>query len=540
MPTWPKLLVASLLAAGTVIAPACKKDGERSTTPKSDKEPIVEKEPPKPRGMPRALPLPAKPAFAAHVANPQLALAALGSFTGQGTDPRVVLRSILQNAPTGFGATFYDQVDLERPWSAAIVEGQLVIRIAIRRAAVLDVERLLATKAKIGSFGAVEIMKPTEGTDFDPQPPRLALLDRGSATLTLAGDERGLATARELGGAYGKSALFLTVDGAQIRKGMPEFPFDRISLEGKGVEDFHITSEASAPIEGIEDITNGALTGLLEFPELALGATSRYAKHEAVVKSMISDASRMVEKQNFLVRGVLEDMLKRYKAVLRSWNGRVMAGIGPKGHLVLALGSDDPKKASSNVTGMIDSVMDNLDLARTFGVSVPKLRFKRNRSTVAGVTIHVVALENAKRQLPAELAGLLDEKGDLRIAFGGSDHAGALMVSIGGDAPEALTRWIEATKGAAPGSKTTGQLVSAAIAVDAGSIPGLRTGEIDLPAVVGLAAERPATTVVVTRKENDFDIHVTGPVPKVTEVRARTVRPPTDPRGRPVPTRTRP
>ena len=376
-------------------------------------------------------------------------------------------------------------------------------------------------------------MAPTEGADFDPQPPRLAWLDKGSATLSLAGDERGLATARELGGEYGKNALFFTVDGAQIRKGVPEFPFDRVSLEGKGVDDFHITADGNAPIEGIEEITEGALTGLLAFPELALGATSRYAKHESVVKSMISDASRTVEKQNFLVRGVLEDMLKRYKAVLRSWNGRVMAGIGPKGHVMLALGSDDPKKGASNFIGLIDAVMDNLDLARTFGVSVPHIRFKRNKLVAAGVPIHVVALENAKKQLPAELAGLLDERGDLRIAFAASDHAGAMMVSIGPDASDALGRWIDGTKGASSGSKTKDQLVAAAFAVDAGSIPGLRTGDIALPTVVGLAAERPATTVVATRKDKSFDIHVTGPVPKVTERRTTSPVRPVDPRVRP-------
>ena len=94
MPTWPKLFVASLLVAGSVIAPACKRDpGSTATKPGKDGgNEIVEREPPKPRGMPRALPLPAKPAFAAHVASPEVAHAAIGSFTGQGTDPRVVLK----------------------------------------------------------------------------------------------------------------------------------------------------------------------------------------------------------------------------------------------------------------------------------------------------------------------------------------------------------------------------------------------------------------------------------------------------------------
>jgi hypothetical protein len=533
MPTWPKLFAASLLVAASVIAPACRRDpGSQARLPHDKGRTIVEKEPPKPRGMPRALPLPAKPMFAMHVANPGVALAALGSFAGLGNEPGAVLRALTKEVPAVLGPEIHDRLDPDRPWSAAIVENQVVIRVAVRRASVDEVERTLASKPKVGSFGAVELARPTEAVDLDPPPPRLAWLDSGSATLTLAGDERGLATGRELGGAYGKSGLFVTVDGAQIRKAVPEFPFDRVSLVGKDVGDFRITTEGNRPVEGLDDITEGALTGVLAFPELAAGATSRYAKHEAVVKGMISDASRMVEKQNFLVRGVLEDMLKRYKAVLRAWNGRVMGGVGAKGHVLLALGADDPKKAAGAATSLIDSVMDNLDLARTFGVSVPKLRFKRNRSIASGVSIHVLAFANARKQLPAELAGLLNGDGDLRIAFGGSEHSGAVMVAIGPDSPEVLTRWIEATKGATPGHKTRDQLLAAAIAVDADAIPGLRTGEIDMQTVLGLAADRAPTNIVATRKDGNFDIHVTGPIPKVAERRAPRMHP-NDPRMRP-------
>lgn len=532
MSTRPKLLVASLLFATSVAMPACKADrGGKSDNPVAGNK-VVEREPPRPRGMPRPLALPAKPEFAAHVASPGQALVAIGQLTGQGSDPRAVLRLLMRDAPTSFAA-FFDDVDLERPWSAAIVEGQLVIRVAIRRSAVPDTKRMLATKPAVGHFGGVELLKASETASFDPPPPRLAWLDDENATLTLAGDERGLATGRELGRAYGKDGLFLTVDGAAIRKAIPQFPFDRIGLEGKSVADFHVSADGDGKIEGLDEITEGALTGLLSTPELAAGASSKYAKYQSVVKSMIAEASRTVEKQNFLVRGVLEDMLGRYKAVLRSWNGRVMLGVGPKDHVLAAFGSDDPKKAAGAAINLIDSVMDNLDLARTFGVSVPRLRFKRNRVTAAGVSIHILALENARKLVPPELGVLFDAEGDLRIAFAGSPNAGAVMVAIGPTATESLTRWVEATKNASPGSKTTDHLLAASFAVDAGSIPGLAAGNPSLVSLLGLTAERAPTTVTAKRKDTSYDVYVTGPLPKVTERRAPPARRPGDPRLHP-------
>lgn len=523
MPTRPKLLVASLmLLACSVATPACKPDRAGPGDTKVAGGRSTERQPPRPRSMPRPLPLPSKPSFAAHVAEPGQALAALGQITGRGNEPRAVARGLAELVPQGFGSAFIDVVDFDRPWSAAIVEGQLVIRLAIDRGAIADTKRKLAGKTPIGDYGAVELA-PAAAAGVSPAPPRLAWLDERSATLTLAGDERGLATGRELGGAYGRQGLFVTIDGAEIRKGVPEFPFDRIGLAGKSVADFHITADGSGPIAGLDDITEGALTGVLSSPVLVAGASSRYAKYESVVKSMITDASRTVEKQNFLVRGVLEDMLKRYKAVLRSWNGRVMVGIGPKGHVVAALGSDDPKKGAGAVTSLVDSVLGNLDMARTFGVSVPVVRFKRNRSVAAGVSIHVINLANSRKFVGPELAALLDEKGDLRIAFGGSENAGAVLVAIGPDAPEALTQWIESTKSATPGHKTKDHLLSATLAIDPSGVPGLEQGQPSLATLLGLAPARAPTLVTTTRKDSTYDVHVTGPLPKVVD-KPRPVR----------------
>jgi hypothetical protein len=134
--------------------------------------------------------------------------------------------------------------------------------------------------------------------------------------------------------------------------------------------------------------------------------------------------------------------------------------------------------------------------------------------TAAGVSIHVLTLANARKTVPAEFAGLFDDKGDLRIAFGGSTNAGAMMLVVGPTATEALAKWIESTKDATPGHKTTDQLFAASFAVDPGGVPGLASGEPSLNALLGMTPERAPTLLTAKRKDATFDVHVTGPLPK--------------------------
>ncbi len=524
MPARPKLLVGvmSLLVA-SFVAPACKPDRAGGGDARLA-GPSVKREAPRPRGMPRPLPLPSKPEFAAHLANPGQALVTLAPLLGMGTDPRAVLRALSERAPAGWGTEFLEVMDLEQPYAAAIVEGQVVMRFVIRRSAVPDTKRKLATKTPVGDWGAVEIGRSAEAELGSPPPPRLAWLDEGTGVLTLAGDERGLATGRELLGAYGRDGVFATFDGTELRKRVPEFPFARIGVSGKSVADFHVTAEGAAPIEGLDEITEGALSGLLDSPTLVVGASSRYAKYDAVVKTMIADASRTVSKQNFLVRGVLEDLLGRYKKVLRSWNGRVMVGIGPTGHVVAALGANDAKQGAAALSSLVGAGLDNLALARTFGVSVPKLRFQRNRVTTAGVAVQALTVVNARTLVPPELGPLLDAKGDLQIAYGGSQNAGAVLVAVGPTAADALSKWIESTKGASPGQATQGDLIAASFAVAADNAAALLQSQPTLATLLGLKPSRVPTVVTATRKDTTFDVHVTGPLPRVVERPARAPR----------------
>jgi hypothetical protein len=529
MPRWTRLVFATYLSCGALAIGGCDRHEDGDTeSPTHAGKPKTERMKPPPRNMPKPLPLPAKPLFAVHIADPGQAITALAELTGH-TDLRGLLAELATSNPIGLDPLLARHVDLERPWSAAVVDGQLVVQLPIDRSRLAYVAKMYSTQPKLGDFGAVSLQRTASNASV-----AAAWLDEPNAMLTLAGNERGIATGRELAHAYGKHAVFATIDGVELRKQVPEIPFGRIGVEGKTVGDFHVAVEGLGAVEGLDKITDGALTGLLGGPDLAAGASSRYAAYQSTVKQLISEATRAVSKQNFLVRGVLEDMLKRYNTVLRSWNGRVMVGIGPKHHVLLAMGADDPSKAVGALGSLIDTANDNLDLARTFGVSVPNLRFKRNAASAAGINVHTLTVDKARSVLPAELTPLIDKGGALRVAFAGSPHAGAVMFAAGPDAAGALTRWLDHSKGGQTGAQSTAHLIAASIAVEPATLQALQGAETIAP-VLALAAERAPTHAVVTHQADRYDVHVQGPLPKVDPKRIAPEaigRGAADPRGR--------
>ena len=126
-----------------------------------------------------------------------------------------------------------------------------------------------------------------------------------------------------------------------------------------------------------------------------------------------------------------EDLLRRGGAFLRSWNGSVMAGVGPKQHLYIGLGTDDARKTAGAFHHLMSGVMSNLSLAKTFGVGVPKLRYAKKKAEASGVTISVIALEGARKYVPAEYHSLLNGQGELRIAIAFVNRTGSMMMVAG-------------------------------------------------------------------------------------------------------------
>jgi hypothetical protein len=505
-----RVSLASIALLASVVVPGCKRNAAgpgEAEAPRGRAAKTERRQAARP-DLPRPYALPAQPPMALHVAAPSHVLGALEAYAGKSDDPRAVLRSLASFRGGEIEAALVPYVDLNRPWDAATIEGKTIASVPIERARLADVKRLLQGKPAAGKFGAVDLQRPAEQKGA-----KLAWLDDESATLALADDLRGLATAQELSRAYGKTPLYFTIDAAQAKaEGAIEFPFARVHVRGDGAHDFRITTEGAEQIEGLDAISNGALTGLLSSPDLAAGVSTKYAKYQQVIKDLTGRATRTLNEQNFLVRGVMEDMVKRFNAVVRGWNGRVLVGVGPQRHLVLALGSEDAKKSSGAVVSLVDSVLGNIELASSFGIKVPHFKFRKNRATAGGMPVHVVALANAKKQIPAELAPLLDSEGNLRVAFAGSPRAGALMVVVGPEAAETLVKWIDSTKDATPGSATLDHLVSATFATSTAGLAPLT--EQQSPATfLQLRADRPATWAVVQRKGPEFDVHVRGPEP---------------------------
>jgi hypothetical protein len=517
------LLVLSALSLGSFAAPACKRNQAASDTTAVEATPAGEgaTTPPKrarrQAGLPRPLRLPANAPIVIHVASPADALAGLQAYAPQLPDARSLLELLLQQVPgTGeLEQQLAGAIDLERPLDVASVDGQLIVHVPIVPARVESVATLLADKPPVGRFGAVDLQRGAVAG------PKLAWLDREAATLTLADDERGLATGRHLAKAYGEQPLRVQLQGAEARKYAPQLVLEQLELQGMGPHDFSLEAKGVPPevFAQLEALQPGALTGLLESPRIAVGASSKYAHSDRDVKRLLADLKRQVDRQSFLVKGTLEDLLRRFGSVARAWNGRTMVGVGPEKHLLVGVGAQSPQKMGGALFHLLNGVLDNLELARSIGIEVPKIRFQRNKAAAAGHNISVIALEDARGYVPTEARSLLDSRGDLRIAVAFPERSGAGMAVIGPDCHSVLGKWLEDVAEATPPGDSEEHLVSATLAVDPAAIEPLLAGN-DPVALLGLTAAREPTRVTVARKDDVVKVRVQGPA---IERRARRI-----------------
>ncbi len=495
--------LSRLLLATTLCVPlaACKHDGAKTTGPGGA---TVEAPARKP-GMPRPYNVPADPELALHVAAPAQMIDVGAAHVPGAPDARALLRQTLGRYGD-FERALADDVDLQRSWDAAVVSGQLVAQIPLTDAGVAHVKALLAPKAPAGKFGAVNLGTTGPG-------PKLAWLDEQTKLLTLADDERGLATGADVAAAFASKPVFFTTNAAQAQKYGAIVPFASIEVSGTGTDalDIHIEGVAAEHLAKMGDIEAGALTGLIESRHIAAGVTTRYAHADREVKAIMSRGQRQVDQVPFFVKGNAEDLLRRGGAFLRSWNGSVMVGVGPKQHLYIGLGSDDARKTGLAFNHLMTGVMSNLSLAKTFGVGVPKLRYAKNKSETSGVTISAVALEGARKYVPPEYHALLNGEGDLRMAIAFVNRTGAMMIVIGPGCVSAMQDWIEDIKTATPAADSRGDYVAGTVALDANVVRTLLSGSMRPEQLLQLDAGRAPTKVVVRRKDADFDIAISGP-----------------------------
>ena len=497
-------LLASLLAAGLAFAPGCKRDQSSASST------IAAPKPTRTAGMPRPYRLPAKPDMAIYVEAPDEAMAAARVYAA-GTLPhgRQMLTSALSDSPSQDDRKLAAYVDTQQPWAAVRIENQDILWLPIVAAKRAEVKGMLAGKPSVGSFGAVNLQRSTAG-------PKLAWLDEKTGYLALADDEKGIATAPHIPFEYGKQgAFFVTITAEHARRIAGQAPFSRLDIKGAGPHDFELVTEDTDTSQApdLAKLTEGALTGMLEAKQIAIAASSKYKDHASWVKKVLGDTGRTVSKQNFLVRGNLEQLHRRLGAMLRSWDGRMAVGVGPKNHLLLGFGSGDPKKMGGATHRLIEGVRDNVSMARQFGIDIPKVRWAKKKTEGAGQNIAVAAVENARKVVPKEFHSLIGERNDIRIAMAFPERLGGAMVVVGPSADVVLKRWLEQTQSATAGNDSKGDFAAATIAVDPKHFNTIANGDIETAAakLLGLSAEKDPTRVVVRREDKRYEVRVKGP-----------------------------
>jgi len=510
--------LAPLLALGLTLsfAGACRQaTAPEASTPEREREREVE------IALPDPLVLPANPKAASWVAQPTLAVAMVAPYSPAPIDLRVGVEQALATVTApALAAELARAVDLGAPFTNVILDdGQEVIRLSLaseRRAALSG--RLTELEPS-GEFGAVRLPAPggpggAKGREW------LAWIDEDDGgTLVLANSLPGVVTGRHLAAAYGDQPIYFTADLAGDWSNLAidiELPFGRVT--GRG-DISALVIEAQA-LDGVDPfaglpIAPGTLGGLLDGSQITAGVSTRYADHKQTVNQVISGVNSSVAQLPFLVRGIGEGIAAKLNTALRTWDGRVLAALGPRGHLRLAVGATDVNKSRIAVIRLLQAVVDNVSMARNFTDKVPKMTLRRRVATGDGEDVELFVIHDAS-SVASELRPLADRENRLNIAMAWSERAGGGMFVIGPDAARELGSWLDQTKASAPNDATRGQLLAASFAGEPEQLQALlKLGDdVQLAQLLGLAANGPQWRLAVNDEgAGRYIIHLATPGP---------------------------
>lgn len=456
--------------------------------------------------LPEPLPLPADPPLATWLTRPAPVIARVQPYLPDPLDVRGVVGQLLGGVTRpDLAEAFAAAINLDAPFCNVVLDdGEEIVRLVPTKRDSESLAKLLAELEPVGEFGAVALPPGTGPADRT----WLAWLDPQDGTLMLATSERGLVSGRDMPKAYGAKPVFFTFDPSRMPMSV-ELPVGRVQGSGD-LDALHVEialAEQGDPLAELP-IANGTLGGLLAGSNLALGASSRYSDHERTVKDIIREVDGQVDQLPFLVRSIGEDMAKKLNTVLRSWDGRALAAIGPAGHVRIAYGSEDPEKAKVAMIRLLQSAVDNIKFARNFISEVPRVTLRRGVGKGGGKDIDLLVLHDATRLIPSELRALVDGEGKLNIAMAWSERAGGGVVVAGPRAAEELGRWLDDTKEAPSGAETRQELVAAMVAADPESVRTLaQQPEPDMTAVLGLeATASPRWSVSIDKQDQRYVI----------------------------------
>jgi len=417
---------------------------------------------PKAPQRPKPLTLPARPTELVHLAQPAAFINTLAAYAQDGRNAKAIVQAAATQSGHAFEAKLAPHVAFNRSWDAARVEGQLIVHLPIEPASVETVTTWFRTLPRKGEFGAVEIPRPAGEVG-----PTVASFDPKTRRVTLAGDLRGIETGPLLEKTYGRTAVNGRLTQELAGQYGVEMLAQTIEVTGSDATNFDLSATGvPTDIPELGKMANGALTGMLESPRIAMGASSLYTGYANDVKHLNAEIAGEIEQQNFLVRGVLDEMHKDLRPVLKGWNGRVMVGVGPARHAMLGVGSNDPAALGNSTLHFLGGLLGNLKVAKQFGVGgLPNLRFARDHSKVGDTSIHVLSITAAKQYVPREAWALVDDKGVLHVSVAFRPRAGGAMVVAGPQAPQVLRQWLEDTVKAMPGSESNGHFAAATVAI---------------------------------------------------------------------------
>lgn len=499
-PLYPALL-ASLLALSPL---ACKRNGGGGSV-KAPADSTTAR--PKAPAMPKPLALPAQPKALVHVATPKQLLQEALSYAPGTISARDAVAKALEKSGLGFESQVFQHVGMGRAWNMAIVKGQTIVHVPVIKGHEAQLSAMLAKLPPEGEFGAVRLQRP-QGQEG----PKVAFFDKQNNMLTLAGDLRGIATGPELGRTYGKQGVSITVTAEQASRYGANLGAKRATITGSGTDNLRIELEGAPALPASLRVSEGALTGLLESGQIALGGSTKYVDYKKDVDGIMAQGRRQVSSLPGMAQGNAKELLGRAGGLMRTWNGRTMVGVGPANHVLIGFGTNDTTKMNNSSLHLIRGVQSNIKTIKSlkkFGVNipnVPSVSFAPNKTKVAGHSLHVVALENARKYVPPEFHKLLTSNNRLRISMIFPKRAGAGMIVIGPNSEAVLTKWAQDTQGATPAGKTEGHLASATVAVGPKALGQLASPEFNPATLMGLNANRAPTKIVVKRQDQNYVI----------------------------------
>jgi hypothetical protein len=379
------LALGGLASLGSV---GCKKQPQQRPTRVGREGPVAVAADPR---LPAAHPLAKQPEAAGFIADPTAMLQAAEAYMPAPPPLAKVGEFVLgTQGPADWALATSGLLAGDRAWAGVHVAGEDVLYLPLTKAGVAKAQSLLAKYPKRGDFGAVELpaaalqlrSNPDRGPAPTPGPKRLAWVDAKSGTLTLATTPQGLATGRELPRAYGAQPVWFTANEARGKHLFGEFPYSRMELTGAGLHELDITATARAgqPLPTMKELAPGALSGALG-KDIALGASGRWTGYKEAVREVSSDLQREVDRAGFAGKMMLDPLANQVTRLLKMWNGRVLAGVGPARHVRLALGAEDPHGAHRALLTLSRDVIDNLQLARMFIGNIPTYRSRRPPTT---------------------------------------------------------------------------------------------------------------------------------------------------------------